>query len=263
MIDIHHHLLPGLDDGSTSLETSVAMARIAVEEGITHVVCTPHANGEYTYDPLTIAAKLEELQGRLDIEKIPLKLGRGCDFHMSYDNIQEAKADPARFSVNGLGYLLIELPDYGISRELTQVLYQLRLVGLTPILTHPERNQTLQADQPRMAEWLRGGLLVQVTAGSVVGSMGKTAQRVAHQLLEKRWVHFLATDAHNITSRPPRMREAFELVANKYGPDYAHALCVGNPLAVFMGKSLPPQAEPQDVYEDREPKNWFQRLLKR
>lgn len=261
MIDIHHHLLAGLDDGASSLDTSIEMARIAVDEGITHVVCTPHSNGQYVYEPAVVAAKIEELQSALNSENIPLKLGRGCDFHMSYDNIQDAKADPSRFSVNGLGYLLVELPDYGLSRGLSETYYQLQLAGLTPILTHPERNLTLQTDQPRMMDWLRAGVLVQVTAGSVLGKMGKTAQRVAHQLLEKRWVHFLATDAHNTTTRPPRMREAFELVAQKYGPDYAHSLCVGNPLAVFLGKPLPPQADPLHLYDDREEKKWWQRLL--
>ena len=140
---------------------------------------------------------------------------------MSYDNIQEAKVDPEKYSVNGLGYLLVELPDYGLSPNLTETFYQLQLAGLTPILTHPERNATLQPDEPRMMEWLRGGVLVQVTAGSVTGKMGKAAQKMAHRLLEKRWVHFLATDAHNTTSRPPLMREAFELVVEKYGRDYA------------------------------------------
>lgn len=176
MIDIHHHLLWGLDDGSTSIENSVAMARIAAADGITHVVCTPHANEHYVYDPQVVAAKIAVLQRELDEAGIALKLGRGCDFHMSYDNIQEAKTDPSRFSINGLGYLLIELPDYGISRALAETLYQLRMSGLTPILTHPERNATLQADQQRMIEWMRGGLLVQVTAGSVLGLMGKAAQ---------------------------------------------------------------------------------------
>jgi protein-tyrosine phosphatase len=263
MIDIHHHLLWGLDDGSKSVEDSVAMARIAVADGITHVVCTPHANGQYAYEPQVVAEKIETLQRTLDDTGIALKLGRGCDFHMSYDNIQEAKASPDRFSINGLGYLLVELPDYGISHALAETFYQLQLVGLTPILTHPERNPTLQADQQRMVEWMRGGLLVQVTAGSVLGHMGKQAQRMAHQLLANRWVHFLATDAHNVTSRPPKMREAYELVAEEYGPEYAHALCVGNPFAAFSGKSLLPQAEPLHLYEHMEDKSWWRRLLER
>ena len=114
------------------------------------------------------------------------------------------EGEPARFSINGLGYLLVELPDYGLPPGLTETFYQLRLAGLTPILTHPERNPTLQRSQQRMVDWLRGGLLVQVTADSVTGHKGKQAQRMAHELLENRWVHFLATDAHNTTSRPPK-----------------------------------------------------------
>jgi protein-tyrosine phosphatase len=263
MIDIHHHLLWGMDDGASSMETSVAMARTAAAEGISHIVCSPHANGTYAFEPRVIAEKIAELQQRLDREAIPVKLGRGCDFHMSYENILEAKLDTAKFSINGLGYLLVEIPDYGISRGLTEIFYQLQLAGLTPILTHPERNPTLQSDQPRMMDWLRGGVLVQVTAGSVMGRMGKHAERMAHSLLADRWVHFLATDAHNTTSRPPKMHDAFELVAQKYGPDYAHLLCVSNPLAAFLGKPLPQQLEPLNLYNDMEKKSWWQRMTGR
>jgi protein-tyrosine phosphatase len=263
MIDIHHHLLWGMDDGATSVETSVAMARAAAADGISHIVCSPHANGRYAYELKVIAEKISELQRLLDGETIAVKLGRGCDFHMSYENIEEAKLDPAKFSINGLGYILVELPDYGISPGLNEVFYQMQLAGLTPILTHPERNPTLQADRPRMMDWLRGGVLVQVTAGSVVGRMGKHAQRMAHELLANRWVHFLATDAHNTTSRPPKMQEAFEVVAQRYGREYAHLLCVSNPLAAFMGKPLQPQLEPLNLYEDLKEKSWWQRVTGR
>ena len=167
----------------------------------------------------------------------------------------QAKADPARFSINGLGYLLVEVPDYGLPPALTETFYELQLAGLTPILTHPERNPTLQKDPDRMKDWLRGGVLIQVTADSLTGHKGKHAQRMAHDLLEKRWVHFLATDAHNTTSRPPRMREAHDLVATKYGASYAHCLCVIHPLAVFLGKQFELAEEPRGVFEEvKEPK---------
>ncbi|HWY99705.1 MAG TPA: CpsB/CapC family capsule biosynthesis tyrosine phosphatase [Edaphobacter sp.] len=261
MIDIHHHLLWGTDDGASNLETSVAMARAAASDGISHIVCSPHANSTYAYEPRVIAEKIAELQRLLDREAVAVKLGRGCDFHMSYDNVQEAKLDPAKFSINGSGYLLVEIPDYGISPGLTEIFYQLQIAGLIPILTHPERNPTLQADRQRMMDWLRGGVLVQVTAGSVVGRMGRHAERMAHDLLANRWVHFLATDAHNTTSRPPKMREAFDVVAKKYGPDYAHLLCVSNPLAAFTGKPLQPQPEALNLYEEFKEKSWWQRVM--
>ena len=261
MIDIHHHLLPGLDDGSANAITSLEMARIAVEDGITHVVCTPHANHHYTYDPEIVAERIADLEHLLGREGVALRLGRGSDFHLTFDNIQSAIAEPARYSINGLGYLMVEIPDYGLPQGLTETFYQMRLAGLIPVLTHPERNATLQADPHRLEEWLRGGLLVQVTAGSVLGQMGRTPKRFAHELLGKRWVHFLATDAHNTTSRPPRMRAAHDEVARRYGPEYAHLLCVSNPLAAFSGKPLPPQPEPAGLYDEHEPRNWWRRLV--
>src|SRR5260370_34653036 len=119
-------------------------------DGIWQIVCSPHANGTYVYERRVIAETIAELQRLLDRDAIAVKLGHGCDFHMSYENIQEAKLDPAKFSINGLGYLLVEVPDYGLPRGLTDIFSQLQLAGLTPILTHPERNPTLQADRPRM-----------------------------------------------------------------------------------------------------------------
>jgi protein-tyrosine phosphatase len=260
MVDIHHHLLFGLDDGANTIETSVEMARLAVADGITHVVCTPHASGRYAFDPVENQERAHELRKRLAAEEIALTLGSGCDFHLSFENVNQAKEDPARFSINGLGYLLVEVPDYGLPPGLTETFYELQLAGLTPILTHPERNPTLQNDYERMKDWLRGGVLIQVTADSLTGHKGKHAQRMAHDLLEKRWVHFLATDAHNTTSRPPRMREAHNLVATKYGASYAHALCLTNPLAVFLGKEFVVAEEPLGLYDEVKQPNWLQRV---
>jgi len=157
MIDIHHHLLWDQDDGATSLDLSLEMARIAAADGITHIACTPHANDHWRYIPETIDAKVAELQHRIDSEGLKLKLGRGCDFHMSYDNIQHAHEDPTRFSLNGGIYILVEIPDYAFPPGLAETFYQMQIEGLTPILTHPERNPTLQKEPERIAEWLRAG----------------------------------------------------------------------------------------------------------
>jgi protein-tyrosine phosphatase len=260
MVDIHHHLLFGLDDGSKDIETSVAMAKIAADDGITHIVCTPHANSNFDFDPQVNAAKIAELRARLAAENIPLTLGTGCDFHVSFDNVQRARVEPSRFSINGLNYLLVEVPDYGIPPGLTETFYELQLAGLTPILTHPERNPTLQSDPSRLKDWLRGGVLIQVTADSLTGHKGKPAQRMALDLLEKHWVHFLATDAHNTTSRPPRMRDAHDLVASRFSTTYAHSLCVIHPLAVFLGKPFEVAEEPRQLFEDIEEPGWGKRL---
>jgi protein-tyrosine phosphatase len=237
------------------------MARLAADEGITHVVCSPHANGKYEFDPAVNTAKTQELRTRLAEQNIPLTLGRGCDFHLSFDNVSQARIDPSRFSINGLGYLLVEVPDYGLPPGLTETFYELQLAGLTPILTHPERNPTLQNDPGRLMDWLRGGVLIQVTADSLTGHKGRKAERMALDLLEKRWVHFLATDAHNTTSRPPRMREAHDLVVTEYGASYAHALCVTNPLAVFLGKQFVVEEEPRGLFEEVKEPGWWRRVM--
>jgi len=263
MVDIHHHLLWGLDDGAKDFETSLAMAKASAADGVTQIVCTPHANGTYAYNPEVNKQKVAELQARLNAERIPLQIGLGCDFHLSYDNIIDAKANPSRFSVNGRGYLLVEIPDYGVPRGLTETFYELQLVGLTPILTHPERNPTLQQDRARLAEWMRGGVLVQVTCDSVIGQMGKTAQKMALELLDRRWVHFIATDAHNMSSRPPRLGEARDLVAKKFGAAYAESLVTTNPAAVFAGKRFEALEEPIDLYEEFKEKSWLRRLIER
>lgn len=261
MVDIHHHLLAGLDDGARDFDISFEMARMAAAEGISHVVCTPHANHHFDFDPAINRKKADELQSRLQAEGIPLTLGLGCDFHLSFDNIASALKDHTPYSINGLGYLLVELPDFGLPNGLTQTFYELRLAQAIPILTHPERNQTLQSDDSRIIEWLRGGLLVQVTADSLLGKWGKRAEQLAHKFLENRWVHFLATDAHSLNSRPPRMREAYELVTKKYGQQYADLICTINPTAAFAGAPLPPQEEPLNLYEDVDDKSsWWSRL---
>lgn len=265
MVDIHHHLLPGLDDGPKDLETSIAMARMAAADGITHLVTTPHANNRYKFDPAAIAEQLSALRDALAREGVALTLGSGCDFHLSYENIQDAHGHPEKYSINGRGYLLVELPDFSIPKQMDEAFYELRVAGLMPILTHPERNPALQKDSSRMEEWLRQGIYVQVTTSSVLGQMGTVAERMAHRMLANRWVHFLATDAHNLKSRPPRMRAACELVAKKYDEAYAHRICVENPMAVFEGRPLPPQDEMLKLFDDNDLVGapWWKRVFRR
>ncbi|HLI75663.1 MAG TPA: CpsB/CapC family capsule biosynthesis tyrosine phosphatase [Acidobacteriaceae bacterium] len=263
MVDLHHHLLPGLDDGSPDLPTSLEMARLAVADGITHIVCTPHASSRYAFNPEAVLTRAEELRVALEEANIKLQLGLGCDFHLSYDNIQDAVAHPSRYSINGGEYLLIELPDYTLSPNLKETFYELRRAGLTPILTHPERNPVLQREPQRMLPWLRDGLLTQVTAGSITGNMGKSAQRIAERMLANRWVHFIATDAHDPKRRPPQMRAAREIVSKRHGTLYADLLCRDNPMAVFKGRSLGEQEEGVELFDSKPFKErWYHRLFR-
>ena len=260
MYDIHHHLLYGLDDGPRDIEASVAQARMAAEDGITHIVCTPHASSSFPFRPEENARRVAEISERMGGA---VTLGLGCDFHLSYDNIEDALANPSKYTVNGGQYLLIEFPDFGIPPQITEAMYELRVHGLTLVITHPERNPTLQTRPAMLADWLRAGHLIQVTAGALDGKFGRTAQRTANELLAKHWVHFLATDAHDTERRPPKLRAAHELVARSYGRDYADLLCIANPKAVFNNAELPEQLEMLEVFDDELPKEKKKGLFSR
>jgi protein-tyrosine phosphatase len=248
MIDIHHHLLFGLDDGPQDIETSLAMIEAAADNGITHIACTPHANARWAFDPEVNRQKLEEIKARMNGK---VTLGLGCDFHLSYDNIEDALKNRTKYTINGKQYLLVEFADLMIPPGMNEVFYEFMVAGVQPIITHPERNMTIQRHPERMKDWLRQGCLVQITAASLTGRFGRTAQAMAQQFLEDDWVNFLATDAHNLESRPPKLREGYEVLAKRFGMETAERLCVMNPRAVFFGEAMPEQPEPKKIDEDR------------
>jgi len=249
MIDIHHHLLFGLDDGSPDIDTSVAMAEAAASDGITHIVCTPHANDRYPFNPEVNAERLSELQARIGNK---ITLGLGCDFHLSYDNIEDSLQHHAKYTINQKQYLLVEFADLMIPINITDTFYEMHVAGMRPIITHPERNFTIQRHPERMIPWLREGCLVQVTASSLTGRFGRTAQSMAFGYFDKNWVHFIATDAHNLTSRQPVMSEAYKIIENKYGKETAERVCIANPGAAFHGTELPQQPEPTGLSDELE-----------
>jgi protein-tyrosine phosphatase len=263
MIDIHHHLLYGVDDGSRDLETSVQMVEMAAADGITHIVCTPHAVERYPYQPEVNAERLAALRERVGNK---VRLGLGCDFHLSFENIDDALAHPHKYTLNGLNYLLVEFPDTMISPKITDMFYEMMVAGMRPIITHPERNLTLQRKPERMNEWLEQGCLVQVTANSLTGRFGKRAQELGLHLIEQGVAHFLATDAHDLKSRPPILSEARDLVADKFGADTAERLCVINPLAAFEGRPIAdaPLTHPDQQVEAKPSRqNFFSRFFTR
>ncbi len=243
MVDIHCHILPGLDDGAESLEIAQAMGEMAIADGITHVIGTPHASPNYRFSPRLNRQRLDELQA---IFAGRLVVGTGCDFHLSFENLQDIRYDPSRFTLNQKNYLLVEFADYSIPASLDQSLHELHLAGLYPIVTHPERNPLIRAQPDRLYKWLRQGCYAQITALSLSGKFGKSAQEAAERWLAEGAVHFIASDAHNVTSRPLRLKETFDRVAAAHGDDVARALLIDNPLAAFEGRPLPYVPEPAD-----------------
>ena len=236
MVDIHCHILPYLDDGAESMEIACAMAEMAISEGITHVIGTPHANDGYPFVPELIHQRRDEMQAQFEGR---LTLATGCDFHLSYENLQEIRHDSTRFTLNQKNYLLVEFADYSIPPWLDRSLHELQLSGIRPIITHPERNPLIRAQPERLYQWLRQGCYVQVTAQSLLGKFGQAAQEMTEVWLDANAVHFMASDAHNITSRPLRLKEAFDQLLDTRGEEVARALLVDNPRAALEGEPLP------------------------
>ena len=236
MIDLHCHILPGLDDGSKTIEESITMAESAIADGITQVVATPHASSEYSFDYARVQAARDELQSRVGSR---LRIATGCDFHMNPENLASLKASPAQFCINQKDYLLVEFNEFSIPPAMDQTLHQLQLAGLRPIITHPERNALLRAQPERLVRWMHVGCFSQVTAGSLLGVFGPGAKSDSLAWIAQGLVHFVSSDAHNTKSRPLALRPAFDFVASRFGEETAQGLFVDNPLAALEGRALP------------------------
>jgi protein-tyrosine phosphatase len=233
MIDIHCHLLPGIDDGAKSWEITLEMCRLAHEDGIQHIVATPHANYTYAYDRDAHLALLDELRTRVPSMSFSL----GCDFHLSFENIEDAKLHPERYAIGETSYLLVELSEFSTFNA-AQTLHELRAAGLIPILTHPERNPLILGRPEMLKEFADAGCLFQITANSLTGFWGKPSQKMCEEMLRNQRVHFIASDAHGVRARTPILSAAREAAAHIVGAEAAKKLVQENPAAVVNNQPL-------------------------
>lgn len=220
MIDIHCHILPGLDDGASSLTQSVEMARTAVEEGITTIIATPHHANPYFDTTLEqMLAGVESVNAALQAEKIPLTVRPGQEIRLFgelIDHLALGKSVP----LTGEGrYVLVEFPTSSVPVYSERLFYDLAVQGYTPVIAHPERNSVFLDKPHKLFEFVRNGAVTQITTSSVTGHFGKTIQAFTNQLMEANLAHILASDAHNLQARKFRIKAASDLIEEEHGTD--------------------------------------------
>jgi len=221
MIDIHCHILPGLDDGAKHMEESVRMARQAADQGIHAVIATPHhKTTRYENDRSKVVEAVHQLNSRLREEHIPLKVHPGQEIRV-FEHMGHTFDETELLTLNETGvYVLIELPSHEVPRYTDHLIYNLSTQGYIPIIAHPERNQIILDDSDVLYEFVKNGALSQVTASSLTGKLGKKVRKFSESLIEHKLAHVIASDAHHIDHRSFDLQEAYESVRKRM--DIAH-----------------------------------------
>jgi protein-tyrosine phosphatase len=217
------------------------MCRIAAEDGIRHIVATPHANHKYRYDRdlfESLLVKLQDAHGNL------LSFSLGCDFHFSYENIADALLHPRRYTIANSNYLLVEFNDFSLMPAIREGIFRLVSSGIIPIATHPERNLVLLDRRETVLELIDSGCLIQVTADAFTGQWGERSRQMAEWLLQRDAIFAIATDAHDSHRRPPRLSPAYERVRFLTNDAVTQALFADNPASIVATESPLPREIP-------------------
>lgn len=238
MIDVHAHILPGLDDGPPDLEEAVRLARALVSQGVTDVISTPHyLVGVYEPSRDRVVAALESLQARVP----DLKLHLGAEVYIDdQQSVRRVTSGNALTLCDTGRYVLIEHPLSGLPLYAEDAVFELLAHGITPVIAHPERNEGVMRSPKALRRMVGRGALLQIDAGSVLGEFGKAAGRVARALVEEGLVRFLASDCHDLVERPPRLREAVATMRDAWRIEGAEAMVGDNPLAILNGAAVAP-----------------------
>jgi protein-tyrosine phosphatase len=261
MIDLHTHILPGVDDGVKTMDDAVAFARVAAGDGVTTIVATPHyREGFYMNPRLEVLAGVEALNTRLSAEQIPILVLPGAEIHISADLVSRVKSGHAPTLADNGRTVLFELSMSQYPPDLDQFVFQMRLAGLQVLFAHPERIRYFQDDISRYEAVVRLGAFGQITTGSVTGLFGEEIAEFSEELCRKRLVHVIASDAHNTRGRPPVISAAMGLLASWAGDEYARNMTEEFPRAFIEGRDpdLPPARE-----EPVRRRSWAARLFRR
>lgn len=220
VVDLHCHILPGIDDGSKDWETSLKLARDAVDDGITHALCTPHTlNGRYLNHKADVIKLTEEFQDKIDQAGIPLTVFPGHEVRLSGGLLEALDNDDILFCDEDGQYMLLELPSNEVPHYTKNMVFQLQQRGITPIIVHPERNNEILEEPTKLQEFLEMGVLVQITASSYTGIFGKKIEDCSRDFIQAGQCAFFASDAHDLPRREYQMHAALDKLAKEFGED--------------------------------------------
>ena len=237
MIDLHSHILPGIDDGARTLADSVDIAWAALKDGITVIAGTPHVRDDWPTGAETMELRVAELRAELQAARVPLEVRPGGEIALDWA-VKLPAEELRRFGLGGSRYLLVETPYHGWPLQLPDVLLSLRDQGFAPVLAHPERNIEVQARPERLVPLVEAGILVQVTAASVDGRIGRRAAECGHRLIRGRVAHLLASDAHHASVRAVGLSAAAKAVG---GGALGQWLTFDVPAAILDDAEIPPR----------------------
>jgi protein-tyrosine phosphatase len=239
LIDIHAHILPGIDDGASSLEQAVAMAESALRDGVSTIVATPHSSELAAgVDPKQVSTRVAELKAALVSRGVKLDIVPGLENYLTPDLVKQAETSPEIALGDGNG-LLVELPLQQYPMYTEQVLFELQILGKQPVLAHPERNAAIQEDLSLLQRLVERGILAQVTAASLTGHFGGRVKKIAEEFVERRLVHVIATDAHSHDgARSPLLSQAVSLASKLVGEETARRMVTEVPDALLKGHQL-------------------------
>jgi protein-tyrosine phosphatase len=241
VIDLHTHILPGIDDGARDLKESIEMCRIAAGDGIKTIVATPHTgNGIYLINREHVLSEVAFLNEKLAEYSIPINILPGSDVHIgTYYDVLEMLMQGEAITVNdNMRYLMIEFSENLVTSDIHELMYKLESKKITPIFTHPERNIIIQEDMSMLFDWIEKGGLVQLTAMSLTGDFGRIVKKFSEELLTSHLVHMIASDAHSDTRRPPVLSAARDIAVNLVGADLAFKLVDEFPADIICGKPI-------------------------
>jgi protein-tyrosine phosphatase len=260
MIDLHCHIIPGVDDGPKDLKKALTMAQLAVADGVKVMVATPHSlNGVYANPRRDILEKGKILKEAFFEHQIPLILFFGADIHIHAQLLNQLESGEI-LPVNDGKYILLEIPAQSVPRTVKEVLFQLRVRGYFPVLTHPERNLVVQKNPDLVGEWTEHGAVIQITAQSLTGGFGTRACECAGRLLERGWVDVIASDGHSAKRRPPVLSQGVRKAAEIVGKEAALKMVTLHPELILRNLPLP-EKPPADSPSKPQAKRFFSRLF--